>query len=180
MLQNGTWIPHFTLISISSFLMSDGEFPGQNIQPNRKGTGNHWYTQCNCIQAWSSQASSYDSSRRQRPSPVEIFQDLFHSLNQDNTSFSVFTLFKPSFSYSAGTMFPHANFSLDNYVSGKPCKGEKCSERTNERTKKCLDAICEGMGNHCGRKTKNQDVRNTIFNFYLLACQKRPWCCCRF
>lgn len=43
MLNNGTGVLHigfnFTLLSISSLLMSDGELPVQNIQPNSKGAG---------------------------------------------------------------------------------------------------------------------------------------------
>jgi len=53
--KNVICVPHtglnFTLISGSSFLMSDGEFPGQNIQHNGKDTGYHWYTQHNSIRA---------------------------------------------------------------------------------------------------------------------------------
>lgn len=110
------------------FFMSDGEFPGQNIQYNSKGTGYYWYTQCNCIRARPSQAPSSDSGKRQRPSPAQTFQEnLFHSLNQSNTSFSVFTPFLPSFSCLAGATFFHTNSSLDNYVSNNPCKGREIS-----------------------------------------------------
>lgn len=161
--------------------MSDGAFPGQNIQHNSKGTGYHWYTQYNYIRAWPSQAPSCDSrkmtetfsSRNLSGKPIPFLEPGQYQL-------LMFAPFLPSFSCLAGMTFSHGNSFLDNYVSSDPSKGEKYLERTNKRENKCLGALCEGMENCWGRQTKKHGVRNTVFNFYLLACHKKPWDGCRF
>lgn len=132
--------------------------------------GYHWYMQYNCISAWVSQEPSYDSGKRQRLSPAETFQeDLFHSLNQANTSFSVFTLFLPSSSCLAGTSFSHANSSLDNYVSSNPCKREKYLERTHKGKKNMFGCYLWRNGKFRGRKTKETQCQKHSIPF-LYSC----------